>query len=164
MPHQVGGQHADEHVGPHPAIQSVMDGAQVEVVHLDVAEVPFHVGQILVGIDDAIGVQLVSGDRGAKHVDPVERGLGVDGGVSTGVDEGGVGDGDLEVLGHLSFVEHLAHLHPDVLGPDEATVFDGGDDRCQGRGEPAFDYRRASDPAFVRRMVCNSAATRTGAR
>ena len=49
VPGQVLGEHADQHVGADPVGQVVVDRAQVQVVGLDVAEVAFDVGELLVG-------------------------------------------------------------------------------------------------------------------
>lgn len=40
--------------------------------------------------------------------------------------EAGVGDGELEVLGHLVAVVDLAHLHADLVAPDELAGLDAG--------------------------------------
>ena len=63
MPGQVAGEHADQHVGPHAVFEPVPDGPQVQVVGLDVPEVPFQAGQVLVGGDGASRVEGVVGDR-----------------------------------------------------------------------------------------------------
>ena len=55
MPDQVGGEHADQHVGADPVFEAVVDRAQVQVVGLDGAEVAFDAGQVLVGGHDAGG-------------------------------------------------------------------------------------------------------------
>src|SRR4029077_8938099 len=39
--HEVAGQHADQHVGADAVVETVVDGAQVQVVDLDDAEVAF---------------------------------------------------------------------------------------------------------------------------
>src|SRR6266508_2860846 len=97
VPDQVGGEHADEHVGADAVFEAVVDGAQVEVVGLDVAEVAFHVGQSFVGGDHPGGVGGVR--AGAEDVDAVQGGFGGDAGVVAGDGQGGVGDGCLEVFG-----------------------------------------------------------------
>ena len=84
MPGQVGGEHADQHVGLDAFVEAVPDGAQVQVVGLDVPEVALDVVEVLVGGDDAGGVQVGGGHGGAQHVDPVQGGLGVDLGVRCG--------------------------------------------------------------------------------
>ena len=78
MPDEVAGEHADQHVGPDPVVEAVVDGAQVQVVDLDDAEVAFDVGEVLVGGDDPGGVELVGGHGGAEHVDAVQGGFGGD--------------------------------------------------------------------------------------
>ena len=55
VPNQVAGEQADQHVGFDPVLEAVVDGAQVQVVGLDDAEVAFDVGEVLVAFDDAAG-------------------------------------------------------------------------------------------------------------
>ena len=45
-------------------------------------------------------------------------------------------DGDLEVLGHLELVDHLADLEPDLVGTDEASLLER--QRRWGRGLPRW--------------------------
>ena len=61
MPGEVGGEHADQDVGADPVGEAVVDGAQVEVVGLDAAEVAFEVGEVLVGDDHAGGIEPAAG-------------------------------------------------------------------------------------------------------
>ena len=84
VPDQVAGEHADQHVGLDPVVEAVMDGAQVQVVGFDDAEVAFDVGEVLVAADDPGGVEFVGGDAGAQHVDAVQGGFGVDAGRGCG--------------------------------------------------------------------------------
>ena len=44
MPDQVAGQQADQHVGADALLETVVDGAQVQVVGFEDAEVAFDVG------------------------------------------------------------------------------------------------------------------------
>ena len=81
------------------------------------AKVPLHVGEVLVGLHHAKGIQLISTHTGAQHVDPIESRLGVDGGLSSGNAEAPIADHHIEVLGHLVAVDHLAHPHPDLVRP-----------------------------------------------
>jgi hypothetical protein len=69
VPDQVAGEHADQHVGLHAVFEPVPDGAQDQVVGLDVPEVAFEFGQVLVGGDRAGGVsgrRLPSGALGPR--------------------------------------------------------------------------------------------------
>ena len=52
VPGEVAGEHADQHVGADAFFQPVEHGPQVQVVGLDVAEVPLDVLEVLVGGDD----------------------------------------------------------------------------------------------------------------
>src|SRR5213078_1127132 len=108
VPDEVGGEHADQDVGFDAVLQAVVDGAQVEVVDLDGAEVAFHMGEVLVGGDGVGGLELVGGDAGADDVDAVEGRFGVDAGLAAGDGQGGVGDGHVEVFGHLVLVDDFA--------------------------------------------------------
>ena len=47
MPGEVAGEHADQHVGLDAFFQPVEHRPQVQVVGFDVAEVPFHVFEVL---------------------------------------------------------------------------------------------------------------------
>src|SRR5664279_1627589 len=78
MPGQVGGEHADEHVGTDPGLGPVVGRAQVQVDALDRAEVSFDPGQRLVGSDELRRVHLLGGHGGADDVDPVQGRLGAD--------------------------------------------------------------------------------------
>src|SRR6185369_5003210 len=95
---QVAGQHADQHVGFDPLGEPVVDGAQVEVIGFDAAEVAFDVGEVLVAGDHRGRVEFGGCHVGAQHVDAVEGGFGSDGGVVSLVGEAGVGDPALKVL------------------------------------------------------------------
>ena len=61
MPGEVGGEHADQHVALDAFFEAVEDGAQVEVVGLDVAEVALDVLEVLVGGDGPAASSSVSG-------------------------------------------------------------------------------------------------------
>jgi len=115
VPGEVGGEHADQHVGADPVLQPVVDGAQVQVVGLDGPEVPFDAGDVLVAGDGRGGVQLAFGDRGADDVDAVERGLGVEGGQVAALAQAVIADVEDEVLSELVLVHHPA-------GPDADLV------------------------------------------
>ena len=64
VPGQVGGEHADQHVGFDALSEPVEDRAQVQVAGLDVAEVPLGVFEVLVRGDDAGRVELAGRDGG----------------------------------------------------------------------------------------------------
>ena len=124
VPDEVAGEQADQHVGFDAVLEAVVDGPQVQVVGLDDAEVAFDVGEVLVALDDRGGVEGVGVDAGAQHVDAVQGGLGVDAGLVATVGEGGVGDGGVEVLAHLVFVDHLAHRLADLARAGEGAAAD----------------------------------------
>jgi hypothetical protein len=71
----------------------------------------------------------VSGDGGADDVDPVEPGLLFDLRLLPLNGEAGVGDGDVEVLGHLVLVQDLAGLLADLGGAGEPAGRSAGGDR-----------------------------------
>ena len=58
VPGEVGGEHADQHVGADAVLEAVVDRAQVQVVGFDAAEVAFDLGEVLVGGDHRGGVQV----------------------------------------------------------------------------------------------------------
>src|SRR5216683_742370 len=101
VPGEVAGEHADQHVGFDALFEAVVDGPQVQVVGLEVAEVPLDVFEVLVSGDHAGTVQVACRDGGAQHVEPVQGGLGVDLVLLAGQGEAVIGDGDLEVLAGL---------------------------------------------------------------
>ena len=103
-----------------------MDGAQVQVVGLEAAELAFHMGEVLVGDDGGGRVELGGGHRGAEHVDAIERGLGGDLVSPPGQGQAGVGDGHVEVLGHLELVDQFAGFEADLVSPGQAPVGHGG--------------------------------------
>src|SRR5450759_3056611 len=109
MPHEVGGEHADEHVGPDPGFGPVVDGAQVQVDGLQGAEVAFDAGQTLVGGDNLGRVHLLGADGGGDDVQPVHGRLGSDLVLVAGEGERVFGDGQGVVLGHLVPVSYT-HL------------------------------------------------------
>ena len=83
-------------------------------------------------------VQGVGGDGGADDVDAVQGGLGVDLAGSAGDGQGGVGDGDLEVFGHLVGVDDLADSEADLVRAGQPAGGDRGVDGGQqglGGGE-----------------------------
>src|SRR5450759_3234785 len=128
MPHEVGGEHADEHVGPDPGLGPVVDGAQVQVDGFDGPEVSFYPGQGLVGRHDLGRVHLLGTDGGADDVDPVQGRLGGDLVLVAGEGERVFGDVQDLVLGHLVPAHDLADPDPDLAGPGQAPGNDGGDD------------------------------------
>ncbi len=117
VPGQVAGEHADQHVGPDAFLEPVPDGPQVQVIGFDVPEVPLDVFEVLVGGDHGGGVQFVSGDGGAQHVEAVQGGLGVDLVLLAGNSQAVIGDGDGEVLAGLVGADDLAGLDPDLPAP-----------------------------------------------
>ena len=117
---EIGGQHADEHVGTDPVLGEVVDRPQVQVDRLQGAEVPLDNREALVGRDEVPGA---SRARPGVHacaddIDAVERGLGVDPfSLAARKAEAVVSDHDLEVLGHLVAVDKLAtDANPDLVG------------------------------------------------
>ncbi|MDQ3765666.1 MAG: hypothetical protein M3460_30950 [Actinomycetota bacterium] len=61
VPGEVGGEQAAEDVGPDALFQVVPDGAEIEVVDFDDAEIAFDEGEVFVGGDGADCVQHVGG-------------------------------------------------------------------------------------------------------
>src|ERR1035438_3031510 len=91
----------------------------VQAVGFDVPEVPFHVFEVLVDGDHGGRVELVCGDGGAQHVEPVQGSFGVDLVLPSFGGQGGVGDGDGEVLAGLVPADHLADIDADRPGAGE---------------------------------------------
>ena len=85
--------------------------------------------EVLVGGHHAGRVQLGLRDGGADDVDPVEPGLLLDLRLLPLGGEAGIGDGDVEVLGHLVLVQDLAGLLPDLGGAGQPAGRSAGGDR-----------------------------------
>src|SRR5674476_1540863 len=133
VPHEVGGEHADEHVGPDPGLGPVVDRAQVQVDGLDGAEVAFYPGQALVGGHHFGRVHLLDRHGGADDVDPVQGRLGGDLVLVAGEHERVVGDVEGVVLGHLVPADDLPDPDPDLPGTGQTPRVHGGDDLGQLR-------------------------------
>src|ERR1035437_8279954 len=142
VPDEVGGEHADEHVGPDPGFGVVVDGAQVQVDGLEGAEVASHPGQGLVGGHDHGGVHLLGTDGGADDVDPVQGRLGGDLVLVAGEVERVVGDVQPVVLGHLVAADDLPDPDPDLGGAGQAPGNHGRADLGQLR-VGGFQQRQA---------------------
>src|SRR5674476_44696 len=157
---QVGGDHADEHVGPDPGFGVVVDGAQVQVDGLQGAEVAFHPGQRLVGGHHLGRVHLLGGHGGTDDVDPVQGRLGGDLVLVTGEGELVVLDVQDVVLGHLVPADDLPDPDPDLAGTSQApgnhSTVDlgqlrvGGVQQCQAFTSPLGGQGRvtAGDQSF----------------
>src|SRR5664280_1848916 len=128
MPHEVGGEHADEHVRADPGLGPVVGRAQVQVDALDGPEVAFHPGQGLVGSHYLGRVHLLGTDGGADDVEPVQGRLGGDLVLVVGEGErvGGYVQG--VVLGHLVPADDLPDPDPDLARTGQAPGTDGGND------------------------------------
>lgn len=63
----------------------------IDVVDLDVAGVQLDLEEVAVAAHYSVGIASVIAERGAKHVDPIQGSLLVNGGVPPCDDEGGVG-------------------------------------------------------------------------
>src|SRR5665811_563576 len=142
MPGQVGGEHADEHVGPDPGLGPVVDRAQVQVDGFEGSEVSFDPGQTLVGGDNLGRVHLLGTDGGADDVEPVQGRLGSDLVLVTGEGECGFGDVQDVVLGHLVPADDLPDPDPDLASTAQPPRVHGGDDLGQ-LGVGGFQQRQA---------------------
>lgn len=97
--------HAQEDVGAHPLGRVVEHRAHVQIDRLDRAEGPLDVGEALVGSHRRIGIELRRGQTGADHIQAIEGCLGRDAFVLALPGEARVGDGELEVLGHVVAIQ-----------------------------------------------------------
>ena len=95
-------------VGPGAIRRLLMDRPDAEIDALHAAEGALDLREIFVGTHRVFGSKDLLGDRGAQDVEAIEGRLGLDGLLLAPVREGRVGDGDLEVLGHLEAAQHLA--------------------------------------------------------
>jgi hypothetical protein len=128
VPDEVGGEHADEHVGADSAFEAVVDGSEVEVDGFEGPELGFDEAEPFVGFDDFTRVEPVGVDAGADDVDAVEGGFSIDGFVFVPVGEDGFTNGQVVVFCHLVFVDDPADPYPDDRGVFEPACSDGGDD------------------------------------
>lgn len=117
VPDDVGGEHADEHVGSDTGFEVVVDRAQVEVDCFDRPEVRFDCGEVFVGLDNTGGVEAVGVEAGSDHVDPVKGGFGVDLVGEPLVGERSFGDDEFVVFGHLVTVRFAANVARFWRGP-----------------------------------------------
>ena len=107
VPDDVVGEHAQEDVGADAVGPAMVDRTDVEVAGFDVAKAAFGVAEALVGEDEVGGCEAVRGKRAPDHVDTVERGLRGDRLGSARPCEAGLGDGEVEMLGHAATVDAL---------------------------------------------------------
>ena len=115
MPDHVIGEHAQEDVGAHPSGETVVDRADVEVHGLQGAEGALDLGQALIGGDNGGCIERFSRDAGSQHIKTVEGRFLLDRGFVAGVSEGRIGNGQLEVLGHLALAKYGANLQADFV-------------------------------------------------
>jgi hypothetical protein len=88
-------------------LKPVPDGPQVQVLGLDVPEVPFKLRQVLAGGHGAGRVEGAGGDGSADDVDPVCGGLGVDAVLVAAPGDPAFADVQDEVLGDLPLIDDL---------------------------------------------------------
>ena len=84
-----------------------------------------------------LGIELGGGHAGAHDVQAIEGGFGGDGIGLAVVGERGLGDVELEVLGHLVLADDLAHAHADRLLAAQASALalrrgGNGSEQCFG--------------------------------
>jgi len=131
-----------------PVFEVVVDRAQVQIVGLDEPEVAFDMGQVLVGGDHTGRIQGFGGHAGADHVDAVQEGLRLDLGRLPLDIQGGVGDRQIEVFGHLELVDHFADAQADLIGADQTPFAHRGGDRRQhgfGGGQQGVAFAGSFD-------------------
>src|SRR3974390_2080019 len=115
VPGEVGGEHAQQHVGPDPVFQVVVNRPQVDVFGFHRPEVAFEVPEVFAGLDGLGGAELFRRGGGADDVDPVKFGLGGDFAFVAAELEPAVCDVGDEVLADFALVDDLAHLDPDLV-------------------------------------------------
>src|SRR4051812_2919296 len=140
MPDQIVGEHTKEDMRADASGQAVVDGADLEVDRLDRAEGSLHLAEALVGEHGGGAVEVGGGQAGAQHINAIQGGLTGDGGGIPREAEGGIVDGELEMLGHLAATEYGADAQPDLVLATERLLgaLDGGLDAAEigfGGGE-----------------------------
>src|SRR5262249_38090951 len=138
------------------------DGPQVQVVGLEVPEVPLDVLEAFVCGHDRAGTQLGGGDGGAQHVEAVQGRLGVDLVLPAGDGQGGVGDGDGEVLAGLVLADHLAGLDADLVLPGQPPRIDAGDEGLEELPGGAGQLLAGAGAVFGQRWVAAGDQPLTG--
>src|SRR5437667_11439176 len=96
-----------------------MDGADLQIDHLEGSERTLHTAQQLVTAHCAWRIQAFFGQTRSDHVDAVEGGLGRDLVLAEFEAEAGVLDVECEVLTHLVLVYHKAHADTDFILADQ---------------------------------------------
>ena len=120
-------------------------GRTRRVDRLEAPEGPLDTTQALVGAHHVLAREPLGRDRGAQHVDAVERGLLLDGVLPAGHHQVIIGDVEIEVLGHLEAVDDPAHRQTDAVGATESAGLDADDDGCEpgaGGSEQVFSLPR----------------------
>jgi hypothetical protein len=107
------GEHAQEHMRPHPRHQPVIDRPDLQVDRLQRAKSALDLGQRLVGTDRLLRRHRRRRNAGTDNVEAVKACLRRDIGVVALPGKGVVSDADVEVLGHLVAVDHGADLEAD---------------------------------------------------
>jgi len=86
----------------------MVDRSDLDIDRLEAAERAVRIRQAFVGVHDRRTAEHLCCDVGTHHVDAIERGPVVDWLAPAFDDKIGIGDGDVEVLGHLVMINDLA--------------------------------------------------------
>src|SRR5262249_6225490 len=115
VPFDVVREHAEQDVSAYALLLAVMDWTDVELGGLQAAKGSLDVRQALVGTDHIGRGQILGRYRRTYDIDPVERGLGGDGGLVSLPTERVVLDGELEVLAYLEATQGFAYAYTDAV-------------------------------------------------
>src|ERR1700741_3193894 len=143
-----------------------MDRPDLDIDGLETAERAFGIRQTFVGAHDRRAVEQAGCDVGAHDVDAIEQGLNVDR-LAPALDyEIGIGDGDVEMLGHLVAIDDLADGDADGIattqqplgaasaGLDLAQLLLGGTQQLATFTRPLIGQQRiAADHETLARIV-----------
>ena len=113
VPFEIVGKHAEQHMRAHPWCGPMVYRAEFQIDGFHRTEGTLDNGEALVGSHGRSGIGLRGRQIGAHHVNAVECGLGGDGGLVPVEAERVVGDGDVEVFGHLALAEYGAECLAD---------------------------------------------------
>ena len=121
----------------------MMDRPDLQIDGFDAAERPFHHGEGFVAAHRRRVVEGFRRQAGAHDIDPVTGCLGGDLGGLAGEAEVGIGDVEIEVLGHFIPVDHRTDRQRDLGGATQriALAGDGGLDAGEialGGGQQVF--------------------------
>ena len=115
-------EHAKENVCAHARLEMMMDGPDLEIHGLERAERPFHRAQSLVVAHGIAAAHRPLEDARTDDIDAIERRFGSNLFAQQREFEAVIRAGEIEVLGHLVFVDDFSNSHPNLATPLEPAT------------------------------------------